>query len=236
MPRMNNRARVPPWLVRLVYGGLGAVVVGLATLAVGLAQGWADPPRAGPLRWQNDFKSGAGGWEFLAPADGSFGPRDGALVAAFTGDAPGAWAVGLAPLSTSPTGDFTLEVAGASVTPGSGTAYGLVFGWHDEQHYSALLINAGGYAQAYRQNGNRRDEWFAWQQWPHILFGTENNRLRVDQRGTALILRVNDEVVAQVIGGVPGGRVGVAALTAAAPGPAGEVVFSWARLWAEAER
>lgn len=231
MTPVNETHPVPRWLWRLTYGGLGAVVVGLAALAAGLAQGWADPPRAGPLRWQNDFKASAGGWEFLAPAAGSFGPRDGALVAVFAGSEPGAWAVGLAPLSASPTGDFTLEVAGAAVTPGSGTAYGLVFGWQDEQHYSALLINAGGYAQAYRQAGGQRDEWFAWQQWPHILFGTENNRLRVDQRGTALTLRVNDEVVAEVLGSVPAGRVGVAALTAATPGPGGEVVFSWARLW-----
>ena len=236
MPRMNDSDRVPPWLWRLVYGGLAVMVVGLAVLTMGLSQGWADPPRAGPLRWENDFKAGAGGWEFLPPPGGSLAPRAGALVASFAGDAPGAWAVGLAPPSDSPTSAFTLEVAGAAITPGSGAAYGLVFDWRDDQHYSALLINAGGYAQAYRQDGDRREEWFAWQQWPHILVGAENNRLRVDRRGAALTLRVNDESVAQVMTSALGGRVGVAAITAGTPGPGGEVVFSWARLWTSAAR
>jgi hypothetical protein len=219
-------------LGRLVYGGLASVVLGIAGLALGLALGWADPPRAGPLRWENDFKASVDGWDFEAPSGGSLRPLEGALVAEFAGAAGEQWAVALAPAVDTPAGDFTLEVAGAAV---EGTlAYGLVFGWQDARHYSALLINAHGYAEAYRRDGDERTQWYGWQQWPHILVGQENNRLRVDVRGPAITLRVNDEVVTLATLALPPGRVGVAALTGARAGsaPAGRVVFSWARLWA----
>jgi hypothetical protein len=225
-------SRPPAWLWRLVYGGLLAAVAGVALLAAGLSRGWADPPRAGPLRWQTDFKAGAEGWQFQAPPSGTLAPLEGALVAEFAGDAADQWAVGLAPLTDAPAGDFTLEVAGAAVTPGSSAAYGLVFGWQDPTHYSALLINANGYAEAYRRSGGEREQWFVWQQWPHILIGPENNRLRVDVRGQALTLRVNDEVVATA-SSAAAGQVGVAAVTTGAPAAGGRVVFSWVRLWAE---
>lgn len=224
---------VPVWLARVVFGGLAALLAGLGVLAVGLSLGWADPPRASRLQWQDDFKAGETGWEIVAPGGTSLSPNGGALVAALDGAAPGAWAIGLAPVA-SPTGDFTLEVAGAAATPGSPTAYGLVFDWQDPAHFCALLINANGYAQAFRQAGDERDEWYAWQQWPHILVGTDNNRLRVDVRGQRITLRVNDEVVVAVERSIPAGQVGVAALVPPAPGRAGEVVFSYARLWAGA--
>lgn len=222
----------PRWLARVVFGGLAAVVVGMAGLAGALSLGLADPPRAGPLAWEEDFKGGAGAWTLSMPPGGTLGPQGGALVAAFAGEGPGQMAAALAPAELSPGGDFTLEVAGAAVTQGSPTAYGLVFGWEATDQYSALLINANGYAEAYRQAGAQRETWFAWQQWPHILVGPENNRLRVDVRGEAITLRVNDEVVAVVTGAGRQGRVGVVAVTTAAAGPGGEVVFSWARLWA----
>ncbi len=222
---------VPAWLWRLTYGGLLAAAAAVGVLALGLAQGWADPPRAGPLRWQNDFKAGPGGWRFEAPPGAQLSPQEGALVAEFSGDAAGQWAVGLAPLAAAPNGDFTLEVAGAAVGAGNATAYGLVFGWQDHDHYSALLINANGYAEAYRRDGDARQDWYTWQQWPHILVGPENNRLRVDVRGQAITLRVNDEIVATVTSAATTGQVGVAALTADRPTPGGRVIFSWARLW-----
>ena len=221
----------PRWLHRLAFGGLAALMLALAGLATALALGAADPPRAGPLLWEQDFKAGAGGWTFRLPPGGALAPRGGALVASFAGDAPDQWAVALAPEALELGSDFTLEVAGAATTPGSPTAYGLVFGWQSPTRYSALLINANGYAEAYRQDGARRETWFTWQQWPHILVGAENNRLRLDVRGQLATLRVNDEIVVEVAGVAAAGQVGVAAATTPAPGPAGEVVFSWARLW-----
>src|SRR5688500_7368093 len=75
MARMSGiEAEGPRWLGRLVYGGLVAAVAGVSLLALGLAQGWADPPRAGPLRWENDFKAGDGGWTLMAPPDGRLAP------------------------------------------------------------------------------------------------------------------------------------------------------------------
>jgi hypothetical protein len=230
--KLEDTTDAPPvWLGRLVYGGLVAVLVGLGVLATGLALGWADPRRAGPLWWENDFKAGAGGWEFEAPAGVSMAPRDGALVADFAGGAAEQWAVGLAPAATAPSGDFTLEVAGAASDErgGGAVAYGLVFGWQDRTHYSALLINANGYAEAYRRDGAAQVDWFAWQQWPHILVGTENNRLRVDVRDDVVTLRVNDEIVTTTTSTATTGQVGVVAVARAAAG--GRVVFSWARLW-----
>jgi hypothetical protein len=95
-----------------------------------------------------------------------------------------------------------------------------------------LLINPNGYAQAYHRRGAEREQWFVWQQWPHILVGPENNRLRVDVRGQAVTLRVNDEVVATAASAATAGQVGVAAVTTGTPAAGGRVIFSWVRLWA----
>jgi len=120
-------------------------------------------------------------------------------------------------------------VAGAAVE--GPAAYGLVFGWQDDAHYSAVLVNGNGYAEAYTQAGPQRAAWLAWQQWPHILYGVESNRVRVDVRaegaGTAVTARVNDEVLATTTLAGSAGQVGV---LARGPGPA-RVVFSWVRLW-----
>jgi hypothetical protein len=219
---MDDKDAVPAWLWRAANLGLILLIGGLSALALGLLLGAADPPRAGPLQWQDDFKDGLARWDLWAPDGVTFDASSGALVlrwvAALDTEAA-AWA-----LATAPAGDFTLEVAGASDT----AAYGLLFGWQDEDNYSAVLINGGGYATAYSQHGGERAVWFEWQQWPHILAGAENNRLRVDVRGSTVTARVNDEVLAATTVSRVSGRVGLIA-QAAAPGP---VVFSWARLWA----
>jgi hypothetical protein len=164
----------------------------------------------------------------MTPPDGGLATDKGALVATFSGSAPEQWTVGLAPEPTN--GDYTLEVAGAAAE--GSPAYGLVFGWQDSGHYSALLINGSGYTEAFQQVGDKRVTWFGWQQWPHILVGTENNRLRVDVRGENVTLRVNDEVVVAVTSPATQGRVGLAALARVTPDTDNRVVFSWARLWA----
>ncbi len=223
---MSTSAPVPKWLWQLSSWALAAAVLAVAGGATALALGAADPPRAGPLRWQDDFKAGLSRWEIQAAPGGQAGAAKGALVfdlPAPTGDLPVlAWAV-----TPGPSGDFTLEVAGAA-DAAYGLAYGLVFGWQDATHYHAVLVNGNGYAEAYTQRGARRETWFEFQQWPHILYGSDSNRVRVDGRGGTVTARINDEVlVTTTLTGVTG-QVGVLVRSPAA----GRVVFSWVRVWA----
>jgi hypothetical protein len=194
----------------------------VAALVWGLSQGWADPPRAGPLLWHDDFGGGAARWELHAPAGGSLTPQASGLLAEFTAPDQSAYA-----LTPGPAGDFTFELTGAQVEGEIGAAYGLIFGWQDETHYGAALVNGNGYAEAYRQSGPKRQRWFEWQQWPNILLGAAGNRVRVDVRGGQATVRINDEVlVAAEAGGA--GKIGVLARGA---GP-GSVRFGWAQVWA----
>ena len=221
---MKPDQAAPLWLWQLARWGFLASLLGVAALAFSLYLGLAAPPRAGPLRWQDDFKGDVTRWEFVTPSGGGLAPHAGALLAEFT--APGQAAFGLTP---GPAGEFTLEIAGTQTEGESGAAYGLVFGWQDEAHYSAALVNGNGYAEAYRQDGAGQEQWFVWQQWPHILVPPESNRVRVDARGTRITVRVNDELLveAELAAGAAPGRVGVIARSI---GPA-KVVFSWVRLW-----
>ena len=218
---MDSTQPVPVWLWRLVTWGFGAAVVAVIGVAWGLSRGWADPPRAGPRLWFEDFKGDVTRWEFAATGRAALSPGAGALLAEFT--APGQRAVGLTP---GPAGDFTLEIAGTQTAGEVGAAYGLVFAWRDEAHYNAVLINGNGYAEAYRQAGAERTDWFTWQPWPHILLGMGSNRVRVDVRGGRVTARVNDEVLVEAAADV-GGRIGVLARSTGS----GRVVFSWAQVW-----
>jgi hypothetical protein len=206
---------------------MAAALLGVAALAAALALGAVDPARAGPLLWQDDFKNGTSRWSLAPPAGGSLLPADGALAATFA-PAPAsaeAWALGLTPR---PAGDFTMEAAETAVTGQAAVRYGIMFGWQDADHYSALFINGDGYAEAFQQMGNERLSWFEWQQWPNILFGTGTNRLRVDVRGQSLTLRINDEVLVSQVRSAARGQIGIAALGSS---PA-KVIVSWVRLWA----
>ena len=138
---------VPRWLWRSASWGLLLAVAAVVGLAGALALGWADPPRAGPLLWQDDFKSGTQRWTLTPPAGGTLAAAGGALLADFEQSAGGGApeAVGLA---AAPAGDYTLEVAGAAVAGETLAAYGLVYDWQDAQHYSALFIDGNGYAEA----------------------------------------------------------------------------------------
>ncbi len=220
--RRVNASPPPLWLWRLARYGLGGLVLGVAALAAALALGLADPPRAGPLIWEDDFKHGLGRWDTIAPEGVRVAARDGALVIEFT--APGQTAF---VLTDAPRGDFTFEVAAAQTAGESGAAYGLVFGWQGEARYAAALVNGNGYAEAWRQAGVARAVWFEWQQWPHILPGVEANRVRVDARAGQVSLRVNDERLIDAAAEAEG-RLGLVARSLGS----GRVVFSWARLWA----
>ena len=220
---MPPDSSVPLWLWRVVTWGFGVALVAVAALAVALANGLADPPRAGPLLWQDDFKQATARWQWIAAEGATLAPRDGALVAGFT--APDQTVFALAP---GVAGDFTLEIAGAQTEGALGAQYGLVFDWQDAHHYSAALLNGNGYAEAYQHSGASRADWFTWAQWPHILFGTEANRVRVDVRDTRVIARINDEVLMETtLARTSGGRLGVMARSIGA----GRVVFSWVRVW-----
>jgi hypothetical protein len=204
---------------------LAAVMVGVAALAFALSRGLADPPRAGPLWLFDDFKGEMGRWSFIAHNDAHFQATAGALIAHMT-ESPET----VVALTQSPGGDFTLEVAGAPVNGANDMAYGLVFDWQDAAHYSAVLVNGNGYAEAYRAEGKTRTDWFVWGQWPHIVFGGPN-RVRVDVRGERVTVRVNDEWLVEGTRPAPGGQIGLIAR-----GAAGEVVFSWVKVWARPER
>jgi len=222
----QEQSEVPVWLWRTATWGLVVALAAVAALAVALSRGLADPPRAGPLAWQDDFKQGTQRWQLMPPEGGTLAAKDGALLADF-----GAAAAESAPeaigLTTEPTGDYTLEVAGAAVAGETVAAYGLIFDWQDSQHYSALFMDGNGYAEAYHQVGAQRLTLFAWQQWPHILYGTDANRVRVDVRGQELTLRINDELLTIGRRAAAGGQFGLAARSR----QAAQVVFSWARLW-----
>jgi hypothetical protein len=222
---MSNHPAVPLWLWRAVTLGFGLALVSIGALAAALYFGLADPPRAGPRLWSDDFSGDLSRWQWLTSGGGALAPQNGALIADFT--APEQIAVALA---DGPAGDFTLEMTGAQSGGEIGAAYGLVFDWRDADHYSAVLINGNGYAEAYRQNGAVREAWFAWQQWPHILVGAEGNSVRVDvRRGAVLVARINDEVlIERVISDRGTGRIGVLARSS---GP-GRVIFGWVQVWA----
>jgi hypothetical protein len=217
---MRSDQGVPVWLWRLVLWGGGLLGVAVIGLAIALSLGAADPPRAGPRLWFDDFKTDTTRWKFLAWG-GTLAPRQGALLADFA--APGQWGVGLA---ERPAGDFTLEMTAVQSTGEIGAKYGLVFGWRDETHYSAVLINGNGYAEAYQLDGATRQDWFEWQQWPNILFGTEANQVRLDVRGHRVTARINDELLAEFETETPG-QMGVMAVS---QGP-GQVIFGWVQVW-----
>jgi hypothetical protein len=224
---MSHDEASPPWLWRLASRGLVVCVLAVLALAGALALGVADSPRAGPLLWQDDFKHGTQRWTLSPPTGGTLGAADGALVAAFAGSA-GAEAPSAFGLTAAPITDYTLEVAGSAVSGESVAAYGLVYDWQDDQHFSALFIDGNGYAEAYHQAGAYRQTLFEWQQWPHILYGTDANRVRVDVRAQAVTLRINDELLAAGARAAARGQLGLAARS---NGPA-RVVFSWVRVWA----
>jgi len=224
---MSTSPAVPRWLWRASGWALIASVLAVAGWAAALALGLADPPRAGPLLWQDDFKAGLDRWQIQPAPGGSTEAAGGALVFALPAPPADTWTLAWA-LTPGPSGDFTLEVAGAADAGSGEAAYGLVFGWQDAEHYQAVLVSGDGYAEAYTQRGAERTAWFAFQQWPHILYGSDSNRVRVEVRGGVVMARINDEVLATTTPAEGRGQIGVLVRSPAA----GRVVFSWVRVYA----
>jgi hypothetical protein len=221
---MSTNESVPPWLWRFAIWGFGLSLISLAALALALANGLADPPRAGPLLWQDDFKNDVSRWQFIATPGASLQRQAGALVATFTDSAQSVVAVTEAPAT-----DFTLEIAAAQTEGAIGAQYGLVLGWRGEGDYTAVLLNGNGYATAYGVAAGQRRDWFPFQQWPHILYGAEANRVQIHVQAERITARINDERLIEFAGD-GSGKLGVMAQSAGA----GRVVVSWVKVWAAA--
>ncbi|MGQ0601332.1 MAG: hypothetical protein ACT4QE_06500 [Anaerolineales bacterium] len=219
MPIDNS---VPQWLWRAAKRVFSLTLLTIAALAIALANGLADPPRVGPLLWQDNFKGDVGRWHFITTDGASLAPRAGALIADFTGPDQSIRA-----LTDGPIGDFTLEIAAAQTAGEIGARYGLAIGWRAKDEHTVVWLNGNGYAEAFTQAGPRRTEGFPFQQWPHILYGTEANRVRVDVRGSHIIVRINDELLAAFEADARG-QFGLIARSSGA----GRVVFSWVKVWA----
>ena len=217
---MYSDQPAPRWLWRLIVWGFGAMLVIVLGLGLALALGAADPPRAGPLLWMDDFKARSARWQFVTTG-GSLGPGQGALVANLAQNQMAA------ALTARPGGDFTVEMAGAQTSGALGTKYGLVLGWRDPAHYSAVLVNGNGYAEAYQIEGGQRRNWFQWQQWPNLLVGADSNRVRANVRGRQVTVRINDELLVEVTADVVG-EMGVLARDSVAPS---QIVISWIKVW-----
>jgi hypothetical protein len=187
---------------------------GLSGLVMALALGGADPPRAGALLWDE-----VSALQWSATPGVTVETRAGQVWLTFTQAEQ--QAVGLGP--TVNTRDFTWEVEAAQVAGADAAQVGAVWGWQSDKH-QAILINRNGYATVYQQNGARRKARFEWQAWPHIVF--DINRVRLDARGAATTVRVNDEVVTQFEARAAG-AVGALIISA---GP-GQVTVRRARLW-----
>ncbi len=224
---MQSEQPAPRWLWRLVTRGFALLVVMLVAVAAVLALGAADPPRAGPLLWMDDFKAGSARWHFVTEG-ASISPHEGALVASLAGNQMAT------ALTARPAGDFTAEMAGAQTTGAIGARYGLVFGWRDIANYCAVLVNGNGYAEAYQMEAGQRRDWFEWQQWPNLLAGTDANRVRADVRGRQITVRVNDEFLVEVTADSTG-EIGVLARDSVVAGDdsaaPSQVVISWVKVW-----
>lgn len=225
---MASPNAVPNWLWRTVTVSFFAILLSVSALAVALSLGAADPPRAGPLAWEETFQSDVSRWELGASEGASIQVRNNALVAAFTAPGQMAWAI-----TAAPAGNFTLEAAAGQAQGEIGAQYGLVFDWRSEAEYATVLINGNGYAEALRQTGGGQELWFPFQQWPHILYGMEANRVRVDVRGSTVSARINDELLFGTDRRGLGDRIGLKLGVLARAEGAGQVVFGWVKVWAE---
>lgn len=221
------REELPPRLASVIVAAFWGSIVGLTALVIALAFGLADPRPLGRVQWEDDF-SAATRWTILAGPDARVEPQAGTGGLRFSAGEASGMALALADM---PPDDYSLEVAAAQVEGADSVRYGLVLGWRDSDHYTAMFLNRDGYVEAYTQDGAARTDWYRWQQWPHILYGGEANRLRADvYRDGRIEVRVNDEVVVAF----EAAARGEAGPAVKGEGRSGEVVYHWAKLWSNA--
>jgi hypothetical protein len=97
-------------------------------------------------------------------------------------------------------GDFTFEVIARPLAgPKSGFyGYGLVYRAQDPTHYYAFVVGGDGYYAILRVDGSEESSLVAWQQFPHIQRGREQNRLRVTCARASCDFTINDEFATSV--------------------------------------
>lgn len=215
---------IPRWLARTIVYGFWAIVLGIIALALALRFGLADPHPLG-RNLRVDYFSDLSAWTLIAPPGAGITQVPGGLQITFT--APDQLALAV---TDSPPLPLTMEVGGAQTDGPDGLIYGLVFGYRDAEHYTVIWMNNNGYAEAMTRAGESGVEWFPFQQWPHILYGREANRVRADVsiEGEPVEARINDELLVRFEPGREG-RIGVAAKSQAA----GTVVLNWLKVWSE---
>ncbi len=211
----NPQPQLPDWLWQVVVGGFIALVIGIIGLASAVALGVADPRPVGALHWEDHFAEAGAKWETFG--NGMSFAQDGLTITLRQAND-----ISVAVVMPE-AGEFSFEAAGRQSSGAVGAAYGIVFEYRDESHYSAVMINGNSYAQVFATDGRA---WMPWQQWPNILLGYEANRIRVDVTHGEGLIRINDEVLARAPVGA--GGVGVIA-RASANGQS--VRFGWAKLW-----
>lgn len=222
------RDQLSPALARLVVAAFWLSIAGVLGLAAALSMGLADPRPLGELRWTDEF-SDPGRWLILAePGVENFAsPANEGLAFSVDGRGGVGWA-----LAAAPKGDYSIEAGAAQVSGSDSVRHGLVLGWKDARHFTAITLNRDGYVEAYTQAGEERTDWFAWQQWPHVLGGGHPNRLRADVRADGRVeVRINDERVVSFEARMDG-RWG---MLVDGQGRSGEVVFTSAKLWSVRE-
>ncbi len=211
----NPHSGAPEWLWQTVVWGFGALVIGIGALVIAVAAGVADPKPVGALQWEDHFAEAGAKWETFG--SGVSFAWDGLTITLARADE-----IGGAVMSP-PAKEFSFEAAGGQSSGEVGAAYGIVFAYQDQFHYSAVMINGNSYAQVFSADGR---EWRAWQQWPNILLGYEANRIRIDVVAGEGLIRINDEVLLRAP--TAAGGVGVIARASANDQ---QVRFGWAKLW-----
>jgi hypothetical protein len=73
---MLTERPAPAWLWHSATWGLGLLLVLVAGLAAALALGLADPARAGPLLWEDDFKDAPDRWTWVASSGAVLAPSE----------------------------------------------------------------------------------------------------------------------------------------------------------------
>ncbi len=231
----------PRWLWRMARGGFIGLLITVAGLVIAVAAGVADPKPVGTLQWEDHFEA-AGRWQVfgegveISPLRFTSGVyEEGGLEIEVGRDELGG------AVTRSEGLNYTFEVAGGQIEGEIGAAYGIVFEYQSPDSYTAALINGNGYVEVVSAGGQAPDSLnrgqapdnaargqalLPWQQWPNILLGNEANRLRVDVKNGAGLIRINDEVLLTTP--IGSGEVGVIARGTA---PGQRVRFGWAKLW-----
>lgn len=209
---------------RVVLVGFWTCVGAVATLATALALGAADPRPLGALQWENRFVR-EGLWSAYSAAGANARAESGSEGLHMSLGGGDGWT---AVVAASPAHGHTVELAGAQVEGEAAVAYGLALGWMGADDYTAVLINRDGYVRVEARSGGSRVELFEWQQWPHVLGGSQPNRIRADVHADGQVdVRINDERVV-TFEAISGGAWGPIAF---ADGQTGQVDFYWAKLW-----